>query len=114
MAARRRMEEEARAEAANRAAAGDQEAAELILEHAVQQTKLMPESSAHVPMVVLAPVVAVTTPKLRGVAFRDVPRWQMGCGHERADDPSCPNWQVGVSAPCGSIWLSSSETTLEC
>jgi hypothetical protein len=89
-AARRRLEEEALAEAENRAAAGDQETAELILEHAVQQTKLMPESSAHVPMVVLAPIVPVTTPTLRGVAFRELPRWRMQCGHERADDPSCP------------------------
>jgi hypothetical protein len=45
-AARRRLEEEALAEAANRAAAGDQETAELILEHAVHQTKLMPEFGA--------------------------------------------------------------------
>jgi len=92
-AARRRLEEEALAEAASRAAAGDQETAELILEHAVHQTKLMPESAAQVPMVVLAPVLAVTTPKLRGVAFRELPRWRMHCGHERADDPTCPACQ---------------------
>ena len=92
-AARRRLEEEALTEAEARAAAGDHETAALILEHAVHQTKLMPQSSAQVPLVVLAPVVAVTTPKLRGVAFRELPRWRMQCGHERADDPTCPACQ---------------------
>ena len=41
------------------------------------------------PVVVLTPVVAVTTPKVRGLGFRQVPRWRLDCGHERADDPKC-------------------------
>ena len=53
----------------------------------------MPEPSPHVPVVVLAPAVAVTTPKVRGVGFREVPKWRMTCGHERADDPKCPTCQ---------------------
>ena len=53
----------------------------------------MPEPSPHVPVVVLAPAVAVTTPKVRGVGFREVPNWRMTCGHERADDPKCPACQ---------------------
>lgn len=89
-AARRTLEEEALAEATSREAAGDHETAELILEHAVQQTNALPDRLPQAPPVVLAPVVAVTTPKVRGVAFREVVRWQMACGHERADDPSCP------------------------
>jgi hypothetical protein len=44
-------------------------------------------------LVVLAPVVAVTTPKVRGVGFRQVPKWRMGCGHERADGPKCETCQ---------------------
>ena len=46
-----------------------------------------------VPVVVLAPVVAMTTPKVRGVGFRQVPKWRMECGHERADDPKCATCQ---------------------
>ena len=46
-----------------------------------------------VPVVVLAPVVSVTTPKVRGVGFRQVPKWRMRCGHERADDPKCATCQ---------------------
>jgi hypothetical protein len=92
-AARRRLEEEALAEAAAREAAGDHETAELILEHAVQQTEAPPEPSLQVPVVVLAPVVAMTTPRVRGVGFRQVPKWRMECGHERADDPKCATCQ---------------------
>ena len=88
-AARRKLEEEALTEAAASEAAGDHQTAELILEHAVQQTEAVPEPTPQVPVVVLAPVVAVTTPKVRGVGFRQVAKWRMGCGHERADDPKC-------------------------
>src|SRR5947209_4610180 len=88
-AARRKLEEEALAEAAAREAAGDHKTAELILEHAVQQTEAVPELSPQVPVVVLAPVVAVTTPKVRGVGFREVAKWRMQCGHDKADDPKC-------------------------
>ena len=59
---RRKLEEETLAEAAAREAAGDHQIAELILEHAVQQTETVPKPTAQVPVVVLAPVVAVTTP----------------------------------------------------
>jgi hypothetical protein len=92
-AARRKLEEEALAEAAARETAGDHETAELILEHAVQQTEIVPEPTPQVPMVVLGPVVAVTTPKVRGVGFRQVVKWRMECGHERADDPKCATCQ---------------------
>src|SRR3989454_7030552 len=92
-AVRRKLEEEALAEAAAREAAGDHETAELILEHAVQQTEVVPEPSPQVPVVVLATVVPVTTPKVRGIGFREVPKWRMQCGHERADDPKCPACQ---------------------
>jgi hypothetical protein len=91
--ARRKLEEEALAEATIRAAVGDQETAELILEHAAQQTNALPDRLPQAPPMVLAPVVAVTTPKVRGVAFRDVARWRMECGHERADDPRCQTCQ---------------------
>src|SRR5947208_618553 len=93
VAARRKLEEEALAEAAAREVAGDHETAELILEHAVQQAQAVPEPLPQVPVVVLAPVVAVTTPKVRGVGFREVPKWRMQCGHERADDPKCTTCQ---------------------
>jgi hypothetical protein len=76
-----------------REAAGDRETAELILDHAVQQTEAVPEPTPQVPVVVLAPVVAVTTPKVRGVGFRQVAKWRMECGHERGDDPRCPTCQ---------------------
>jgi hypothetical protein len=46
-----------------------------------------------VPVVVLTPVVAVIAPKVRGVGFRQVPKWRMKCGHERADDPKCAGCQ---------------------
>ena len=92
-AARRKLEEEALAEAAAREAAGDHQTAELILEHAVQQTEAVPEPSPQVPVVLLAPVVAMTTPKVRGVGFRQVAKWRMECCHERADDPKCATCQ---------------------
>ena len=92
-AATRKLEEEALAEAAAREAAGDHETADLILEHAVQQTEIVPEPTLQVPVVVLAPVVAVTTPKVRGVGFRQVPKWRMECGHERGDGPKCATCQ---------------------
>ena len=82
-AARQKLEEEALAEAAAREAAGDHQTAELILEHAVQQTEIVPEPTLRVP------VVAVTTPKVRGVGFRQVAKWRMECGHARGDDPKC-------------------------
>ena len=63
-ATRRKLEEEALAEAAAREAEGDHETAELILEHAVQQTEIVPEPTPQVPVVVLALVLAVTTPKV--------------------------------------------------
>jgi hypothetical protein len=59
----RKLEEEALA-----GAAGDHQTAELILEHAVQQTEAVPEPMPQVPVVVLAPVVAARTLKVRGVA----------------------------------------------
>ncbi len=105
-AARRKLEEEALAEAGTRAASGDYETAELIVEHAVQQTNALPDRLPQVPQMVLAPVVAVTTPKVRAVAVRDVARWRMECGHERADDPSCPICQ---SVPCEYLVLDSSQ-----
>ena len=92
-AARRKLEEEALAEATAREAAGDHQTAELVLEHAVQQTEIVPEPRPQVPVVVLAPVVAATTPKLRGVGFRQVAKWRMECGHERGDDPKCATCQ---------------------
>ncbi|HEX5481718.1 MAG TPA: hypothetical protein VFZ08_03730 [Terriglobia bacterium] len=88
-AARRKLEEEALTEAAARESEGDHEMAELILEHAVEQTEAMPELEPRVPMVLVAPVIQASTPKLHGVGFREVPKWRMQCGHERADDPSC-------------------------
>src|SRR6516225_8671233 len=54
---RRRLEEEALAEAAVHEAAGYHETAELILEHAVQQTEIVPEPRPQVPVVVLTPIV---------------------------------------------------------
>jgi len=92
-AARGKLEEEALAEAAAREAAGDRQTAELILEHAVRQTATIPDSVPQVPVVVLTPVVAATTPKVRGVGFRQVPKWRMECGHERANDPKCATCQ---------------------
>jgi hypothetical protein len=33
------------------------------------------------------------TPKVRGVGFREVPKWRMECSHERAHDPKCARCQ---------------------
>jgi len=66
-----------------------------VLEHAVQETEAVPEPTPRVPVVVLAPAVAVTTPKVSGVGFRQEAKWRMECGHERGDDPK--------SATCQSV-----------
>jgi len=92
-AAKRKLEEEALAEAAAREADGDHETAALILENAVEQVKTLPEPAPSVPMVLVAPVAQATAPKVRGVGFREVPKWRMKCGHEKADDPSCVTCQ---------------------
>ena len=44
-------------------------------------------------MVLVASVAQATTPKVRGVGFREVPKWRMKCGHEKADDPKCATCQ---------------------
>lgn len=92
-AAQRRLEEEALAEAAAREAEGDHETAALILEHAVEQVETLPEPAPSMPIVLVAPVVQATAPKVRGVGFREVPKWRMKCGHEQADDPKCATCQ---------------------
>ena len=95
-AAKQKLEREALAEAARREAEGDSETAELILEHAVQQTESLPASAPQPAIVLMVPVVQAETPKVRGVGFREVPKWRMKCGHERAEDPDC---QVCRSVP---------------
>jgi hypothetical protein len=92
-AAKRKLEEEALAEAAAREAEGDHETAALILNHAVEQVETLPEPVPSVPIVLVAPVAQATAPKVHGVGFREVPKWRMQCGHERADDPKCPTCQ---------------------
>ncbi|TAM79650.1 MAG: hypothetical protein EPN47_17770 [Acidobacteria bacterium] len=92
-AAKRKLEEEALAEAAAREAEGDHETAALILNHAVEQLETLPEPVPSVPIVLVAPVAQATAPKVHGVGFREVPKWRMQCGHERADDPKCPTCQ---------------------
>lgn len=92
-AAKRKLEEEALAEAAAREAEGDHQTAALILENAVEQVETLPEPAPSVPIVLVAPVAQATTPKVRGVGFREVPKWRMKCGHERADDPKCVTCQ---------------------
>ncbi|HUZ97078.1 MAG TPA: hypothetical protein VMU57_19420 [Edaphobacter sp.] len=92
-AAKRRLEEEALAEAAAREAEGDHETAALILDHAVEQVETIPEPTPCVPIVLVAPLAQVTAPKVRGVGFREVPKWRMKCGHERADDLKCATCQ---------------------
>jgi hypothetical protein len=87
--AKRKLEEEALAEAAQRESDGDHETAELILEHAVQQTETLPASAPQPTIVLMAPVVQAAAPKVRGVGFREVPKWRMQCGHERADNLNC-------------------------
>lgn len=88
-AAKQKLEEEALAEAVQREADGDHETAELILEHAVQQTESLPASAPQPAVLLMAPVVQAETPKVRGVGFREVPKWRMQCGHERAEDANC-------------------------
>ena len=92
-AAKRKLEEEALAEAAAREAAGDHQTAALILNHAVEQVESLPEPAPSVPIVLVAPVAQATTPKVRGVGFRQVPKWKVSCGHEQADDPNCATCQ---------------------
>jgi hypothetical protein len=92
-AAKRKLEEEALAEAAAREAEGDPETAALILNHAVEQAETLPEPAPSVPIVLVAPVAKVIAPKVRGVGFREVPKWRMMCGHERADNPKCATCQ---------------------
>jgi hypothetical protein len=92
-ATKQRLEEEALAEAAAREAEGDHETAALILDHAVAQVETLPTPAPSVPIVLVAPVAQVTAPKVRGVGFREVPKWRMKCGHERADDPKCATCQ---------------------
>ena len=93
VAAKQQLEEEALAEAAAREAEGDRETAVLILNHAVEQVETLPPPAPSVPLVLVAPVVQSTAPKVRGVGFREVPKWRMKCGHEKADDPKCPGCQ---------------------
>jgi len=92
-AAKRQLEEEALAEAAVREADGDHETATLILNHAVEQVETLQEPAPSAPMVLVAPVAQATAPKVRGVGFREVPKWRMKCGHEEADDPKCATCQ---------------------
>jgi hypothetical protein len=88
-AQKQRQEEEALAEAARREAQGDHETAELILEHAIQQDDPFPTPAPQPSVVFVAPVVQAQAPKVRGVGFREVPKWRMRCGHERADNLNC-------------------------
>src|SRR5947209_2581099 len=92
-AAKRELEEQALREAATREAEGDHETAALILNHAVEQVATLPEPTPSLPMVLVASVAQATTPKVRGVGFREVPKWRMKCGHEKADDPKCATCQ---------------------
>jgi hypothetical protein len=92
-ATKQKLEEEALAEAAVREAEGDHETATLILNHAVEQVETLPEPAPCVPIVLVAPVARATAPKVRGVGFREVPRWRVKCGHEKADDPKCATCQ---------------------
>lgn len=88
-AERRRLEEEALAEAARRETEGDHDTAALILEHALEETKAVPQPTPQPAIVLVAPVVQAEAPKLRGVGFRQVAKWRMQCGHERADNVNC-------------------------
>ncbi len=102
-AAKRKLEEEALAEAAAREAEGDHETAALILEHAVEQSRMagLPQPapfmvsavSPSVPIVLVAPVAQATAPKVRGLGFREVSKWRMKCGHKGAEDPACATCQ---------------------
>jgi hypothetical protein len=88
-AERRRQEEEALAEAARREAEGDSETAELILEHAIRENVTVSATVAQPAIVLKPPVVPAEAPKVRGVGFREIPKWRMQCGHERADNLNC-------------------------
>ncbi len=92
-ATKQRLEEEALAEAAAREAEGDLETAALILDHAVEQVETLPAPAPCVPIVLVAPMAQAVAPKVRGVGFREVPKWRMKCGHEKADDPKCATCQ---------------------
>lgn len=89
-AKRRKFEGEALAEAARREAEGDSETAELILEHAIEETKTAPLPTPPPAMILVAPVVQAQAPKVRGIGFREVAKWRLRCGHERADNLNCP------------------------
>ncbi len=58
--------------------------AALILEHAVEPIEALPKPARSVPLVLIAPVAGGTAPKVRGIGFREVPKWRMKCGHERS------------------------------
>ncbi len=88
-AAKRKLEEDALTEAAQREADGDHETAQLILEHAIQANGAPPAPAPRPAIVLMPPVVQTEAPKVRGVGFREVPKWRMKCGHERAEDPNC-------------------------
>lgn len=79
-AGRRKLEEEALAKAARREAEGDSETAELILEHAIQESNSALASASQPAFVVAAPIVQAEAPKVRGVGFREVSKWHMRCG----------------------------------
>ncbi|MCL5670827.1 MAG: hypothetical protein M1423_05950, partial [Acidobacteria bacterium] len=89
-AKKRKFEEEALAAAARREAEGDSETAELILEHAIEETKTAPLPTPPPAMILVAPVVQAQAPKVRGIGFREVAKWRLRCGHERADNLNCP------------------------
>jgi hypothetical protein len=88
-AERQRQEEEALAEAARREAEGDSETAELILEHAIRENSAQPAVASQAAVILMPTVVQRQAPKVRGVGFREVPKWRMKCGHERADNLNC-------------------------
>jgi hypothetical protein len=88
-AERQKQEEEALAEAARREAEGDSETAELILEHAIQGNGAHPPVVSQPAIVLMPPVVPAEAPRVRGVGFREIPKWRMQCGHERADNLNC-------------------------
>lgn len=88
-AQRQRQEEEALAEAARREAEGDSETAELILEHAIHENSIQPPVASQPAVILIPPVVQRQASKVRGVGFREVPKWRMKCGHERADNLNC-------------------------
>ncbi len=56
-------------------------------------SEVTPEPTPQVPVVLFSSVVEAATPEVRGVGFRQVPKWRMQCGHERADDSQCETCQ---------------------